>query len=164
MHSVDGKRVMNIGPAVTTVVRLPVKKRRLFDKDLRSSMSRGYDHAMPHVTWHRLVLTGCSVIAASALFATATHSGAAAEPQSSVEAWRSSPFHGAISGATGTAIPCLCRFSGRSFKLGERVCMQTPNGVLIVRCDMHLNNTTWVPTEESCVISRWQSTPERRHS
>ena len=74
------------------------------------------------------------------------------------EAWRTSPFHGAISGATGQPIPCLCRYRVRTFKLGEQVCMSTPNGVVITRCDMFLNNTSWVPTNEPCTIS-FQSRP-----
>lgn len=82
-----------------------------------------------------------------------------------VEAWRTSPFHGAISGATGLPIPCICVFRGRQFRLGERVCMQTPNGVVITRCDLLLNNTTWVPTEEPCILSlRRQPLPQSRKS
>jgi hypothetical protein len=123
---------------------------------------------MPHFAWHRTVGTGCGALAALLVFASMMHvsmqTSGASEPQISVEAWRSSPFHGAISGATGTAVPCLCRFDGRTFKLGARVCMQTPDGVRIARCDMHLNNTTWVPTDEPCVISQWQTLPVRRHS
>ena len=83
-------------------------------------------------------------------------------PSQAPEAWRTSPFHGAISGATGEAIPCLCLFRGRSFKLGERVCMQTPRGIVLTRCDMLLNNTTWVPTDEPCTNS--QHAPVLRQS
>lgn len=32
--------------------------------------------------------------------------------------------------------------------------MQTQNGIVITRCDLFLNNTTWVPTDEACTISR----------
>ena len=70
------------------------------------------------------------------------------------EVWRTSPFHGVVSGATGLPIPCLCRYRGRQFQVGERVCMQTQNGIVITRCDLFLNNTTWVPTDEACTISR----------
>lgn len=88
-------------------------------------------------------------IAAAALMA--APSAAAEQP---VEAWRTSPFHGAISGATGKPIPCLCRYKGRDFQLGERVCMQTQNGIVLTRCDLFLNNTTWVPSDEPCTMSR----------
>ena len=77
----------------------------------------------------------------------------AAPNAASEEAWRTSPFHGAINGATGQPIPCLCRFREKMFKLGERVCMQTPNGIVLARCDLMQNNTTWVPTTEHCTIS-----------
>jgi hypothetical protein len=72
------------------------------------------------------------------------------------DAWKSSPFHGLTDGATGKAIPCLCRFRGRDFRLGDSVCMQTPIGVVIARCDLLLNNTTWAPTNEPCTLS-WRS-------
>ena len=69
------------------------------------------------------------------------------------EAWRSSPFHGAINGATGNPIPCICRYREREFKLGEKVCLSTPNGTVLARCDLAQNNTSWVPTTEQCTIS-----------
>ena len=88
-----------------------------------------------------------------------------AEPiAAGVEAWRTSPFHGVISEATGKPIPCLCRYRDRYFKLGERVCMSTPNnGVVVTRCDLFLNNTSWVPTEEQCTIS-FRSLPQSNAS
>lgn len=75
----------------------------------------------------------------------------AAEPG---EAWKSSPFHGVIDPSTGLPIPCLCLFKGQKFKLGEAVCMNTHVGTVIARCDLLYNNTTWVPTTQSCTISR----------
>ena len=69
-------------------------------------------------------------------------------------AWPTSPFHGVISGATGEAIPCRCRFKGGEVKLGETVCMETPLGVQLARCDLFLNNTSWVPLGVPCTISR----------
>jgi len=68
-------------------------------------------------------------------------------------AWPSSPFHGVISGATGEPIPCRCRFQGSAFALGAEVCMRTHLGVQLARCDLFLNNTTWVPTGVPCTIS-----------
>jgi hypothetical protein len=69
-------------------------------------------------------------------------------------AWPTSPFHGVISGATGEPIPCRCRFKGGEVKLGETVCMETPLGVQLARCDLFLNNTSWVPLGVPCTISR----------
>jgi hypothetical protein len=68
-------------------------------------------------------------------------------------AWPNSPFHGVISGATGEPIPCRCRFEGSAFALGATVCMRTHLGVQLARCDLFLNNTTWVPTGVPCTIS-----------
>jgi hypothetical protein len=69
------------------------------------------------------------------------------------EAWRTSPFHRATSGATGLPIPCRCRFQEREYRLGEAVCMTTHVGTVIARCDLNQNITTWVPTTDACVVS-----------
>ena len=71
-----------------------------------------------------------------------------------VEAWRTSPFHGVISGATGEPIPCRCRFQGTAYRLGDTVCMTTHLGVQFARCDLILNNTSWIPTGVPCTMSR----------
>lgn len=69
-------------------------------------------------------------------------------------AWPTSPFHGVISGATGEPIPCRCRFKGSAYRLGDTVCMATHLGVQLARCDLFLNNTSWVPTGVPCTMSR----------
>ena len=53
----------------------------------------------------------------------------------------------------GVAIPCRCRFEGREVNVGERVCMATPNGTVLVRCELVGNITSWQPTETSCTVS-----------
>ena len=108
---------------------------------------------MRSAAWQRSVVSKGRMIGAitvAIVFASIAVSGDPAQP----EAWRTSPFHGVISGATGQPIPCLCRYKGRGFQVGERVCMQTPNGIVLTRCDLFLNNTTWVPSDEPCSISR----------
>lgn len=85
-----------------------------------------------------------------AVEATDTGAGASVVPQ----AWPTSPFHGVISGATGEPIPCRCRFRGGAYRLGAEVCMSTPLGVQLARCDLVLNNTSWIPTGVSCTMSR----------
>ena len=69
-------------------------------------------------------------------------------------AWPTSPYHGVISGATGVPIPCRCRFRDSDFRLGDTVCMNTYRGVQLARCDLFLNNTTWVPIGIPCTMSR----------
>jgi len=69
-----------------------------------------------------------------------------------VENWRTSPWHGAIDGA-GRVIPCRCRFQGREYRLGETVCMQTHLGTVLTRCDLFMNNTSWIPSNEACTVS-----------
>lgn len=68
-------------------------------------------------------------------------------------AWPTSPFHGVISGATGEAIPCRCRYRDSDFRLGDTVCMSTHLGVQLARCDLFLNNTSWVPLGVPCTMS-----------
>jgi hypothetical protein len=82
---------------------------------------------------------------------------ARAEEPSAPPAWPTSPFHGVIDGG-GKPIPCRCRFGGNAYKLGDTVCMSTYLGVQLARCDLALNNTSWVPTGVPCTMSR-ASTP-----
>jgi hypothetical protein len=63
-----------------------------------------------------------------------------------------SPYHGVTDG-DGRTIPCRCRFDGREYRLGEAVCMTTHVGTVIARCDLMLNNTSWIPTTTACEIS-----------
>jgi hypothetical protein len=58
-----------------------------------------------------------------------------------------------IDGWTGLPIPCRCLYRGKAFKLGDIVCMRTHVGIVMTRCELFLNNTAWVPTNESCTIS-----------
>lgn len=66
--------------------------------------------------------------------------------------WKSSPYHGVI-GGDGKIIPCRCLYRGRTYQLGEKVCMQTYLGTVMTECDLQQNNTSWVPTVEACSIS-----------
>lgn len=74
-------------------------------------------------------------------------------PSAQHPAYPTSPYHGARDG-DGRVIPCRCKFQGRDFRLGELVCMATPAGNQLSRCDLMLNNTSWVPTETPCTTSR----------
>jgi hypothetical protein len=67
--------------------------------------------------------------------------------------WPSSEFHGKIDG-NGNPIPCRCLFQGQSYRLGESVCMNTYKGRMMAECDLAQNNTSWVPTDKPCTISR----------
>ena len=68
-------------------------------------------------------------------------------------AWPTSPYHGVISGATGEPIPCRCRYRDSDFRIGDTVCMNTYRGVQLARCDLFLNNTSWVPIGIPCTMS-----------
>ena len=74
-------------------------------------------------------------------------------PSAEQPAYPSSPYRGVVDGS-GRTIPCLCRFQGQKYLLGETVCMSTPVGVVLARCDLMLNNTSWVPTHTPCTLSQ----------
>jgi hypothetical protein len=58
-------------------------------------------------------------------------------------------------GVAGTPyIDCKCRANGRTFGLGERACVYTPDGPRIARCRMVQNVTSWaVEDGQGCVSS-----------
>jgi hypothetical protein len=93
-----------------------------------------------------LLVAGAAIATATALFA--------ADPQAKTDepAWKSSPFHGVISG-DGTIIPCRCLYRGMAYRLGEKVCMSTHLGTVITECDLIQNNTSWIPSNEPCTVS-----------
>jgi hypothetical protein len=106
-----------------------------------------------------LCLASAAVAAAVAL--ALPQSSGAVEPSHSepatggpAPAWPTSPYHGMISGATGEVIPCRCRFRGNAYRLGDTVCMSTHLGVQLARCDLMLNNTSWIPIGVPCTMSR----------
>lgn len=45
---------------------------------------------------------------------------------------------------------CVCRAQGRTFAVGESVCLRTADGPRMALCGMVLNNTSWQVTERSC--------------
>lgn len=57
----------------------------------------------------------------------------------------------------GMPIPCRCLFQGQAFKLGDVVCMNTPVGTVLTRCELFLNNTSWMPSQQPCTISQIRS-------
>ena len=91
---------------------------------------------------------------AAAAFVAVSSTPAVAEPP----AWPTSPFHGVIDG-DGKRIPCRCRFQGTAYALGDTICMSTHLGVQLARCDLYLNNTSWVPTGVPCTMSRLPLSP-----
>lgn len=74
-------------------------------------------------------------------------------------AYPTSPFHGVLDG-DGRIIPCRCRFGGQDYRLGETVCMATAQGTVLTRCDLLLNNTSWIPTSTSCTLSDGPMLPQ----
>jgi hypothetical protein len=92
------------------------------------------------------------VLGVSPLRAQSSTPPPAASSPPAASQWQSSPFHGVI-GGNGKVIPCRCLYRGTSYRLGEKVCMNTPSGMVVTECDMQQNNTSWVPTTEACTTS-----------
>lgn len=48
---------------------------------------------------------------------------------------------------------CTCRAEGRSFELGTTMCLKSPQGPRLARCEMALNNTSWRWLQEGCPVT-----------
>ena len=111
---------------------------------------------------HRLAAAVMGVLVIGALATPRASAEDRVSPWPSAErpAWPTSPYHGVTDG-NGLLIPCRCRFQDHEYRLGEEVCMSTHLGVVMTRCDLLQNNTSWVPTATPCTISR---APEAREA
>ena len=61
-----------------------------------------------------------------------------------------------VAGAPGQPpihIECRCRANGRTFALGEKVCLQTPSGYRVAECRMEQNVTSWSFAQEECMVN-----------
>ena len=45
---------------------------------------------------------------------------------------------------------CKCRYFGQFYNLGERVCIKTPDGLRVARCELMLNNSSWKILNQRC--------------
>ena len=50
-------------------------------------------------------------------------------------------------------IKCACLANGRSYVLGERVCLKTPSGFRVAECRMSQNVMSWAFQPEACDVS-----------
>jgi hypothetical protein len=50
-------------------------------------------------------------------------------------------------------IACTCRANGRSYALGERVCLSTASGYRVAECRMQQNVTSWAIGPDDCAVS-----------
>ena len=53
----------------------------------------------------------------------------------------------------GHGIQCRCRANGRSYELGEKVCLKTPDGYRIAECRMSQNVTSWALAKDDCMVN-----------
>ncbi len=45
---------------------------------------------------------------------------------------------------------CKCRFNGGYVDEGRTVCMRSPTGMTLARCEKVLNNTSWKMLDQPC--------------
>ncbi len=65
--------------------------------------------------------------------------------------------------ATNPHINCTCRANGRSYALGERVCLSTPSGRRLAECRMQENVTSWRLGPEGCAETARTAPPPVRN-
>jgi hypothetical protein len=58
---------------------------------------------------------------------------------------------GALACATEAAADCTCRALGRSFELGQSLCLVTPEGPRVAVCGLQVNVTSWRFSQTPCV-------------
>lgn len=59
------------------------------------------------------------------------------------------------------AADCTCRAKGVVAEQGEAVCLATPQGERMARCDKVLNNSSWTFLERPCPAPALSSTPDQ---
>lgn len=72
---------------------------------------------------------------------------------------RSILFSGIVTAVVAMAYPassnpdCTCRGNGGEVPEGQTVCLKTASGPKLARCEMVLNNTSWVFLSDSCPLA-----------
>lgn len=79
-----------------------------------------------------------SVVVASSFLLAST--AAAMEPP--LTEWAQMPGH--------NPLDCYCRAQGKTFAVGQSICLRTAQGPKLARCRMEINVTSWAISEESC--------------
>lgn len=50
-------------------------------------------------------------------------------------------------------IKCECRYFGNYVPLGSQICMNTPTGAKMAKCEMMQNNPSWQIEEDECPLA-----------
>jgi len=67
-----------------------------------------------------------------------------------------------IAAPEGARADCTCRYDGGRVELGQTVCMKTPQGERLARCDMAINNPSWTFIDALCPTASLSPAPPRR--
>jgi hypothetical protein len=55
-----------------------------------------------------------------------------------------------IAGPAFSAPDCTCRYQGQKVSQGETACLRTQKGMVLARCGMSQNNTSWIFLDTPC--------------
>lgn len=58
-------------------------------------------------------------------------------------------------------IACRCLYQGRYFEQGEVVCIHVDGRARLARCDMELNNSSWIFIQNACPAAIMSPVPPR---
>jgi hypothetical protein len=56
---------------------------------------------------------------------------------------------------------CQCRYDGKVFEQGQLVCIRVGGATRLARCDMALNNSSWIFLERGCPTALVTSLPTK---
>jgi hypothetical protein len=104
-------------------------------------MLQQYTQTADRIRGVRLIATGMATLV---LCAAAARAGAHVPTPMSYRGMKN---------ADGVPIPCVCVAEGKILALGTRICLQTPDGRQMARCELAVNVTSWVPTGAPCDVS-----------
>jgi len=57
---------------------------------------------------------------------------------------------GVVAGPAFSAPDCTCRYQGQKVSQGETACLRTQKGMVLARCGMSQNNTSWIFLDTPC--------------
>ncbi|MGF1476235.1 MAG: hypothetical protein ACFB6S_11795 [Geminicoccaceae bacterium] len=56
-------------------------------------------------------------------------------------------------------ISCTCLFQGTSYELGAVVCVNSPEGMRLARCEKVQNVSSWTFSDQLCPVVRQETRP-----
>ncbi|MBT3991931.1 MAG: hypothetical protein HON14_18935 [Rhodospirillaceae bacterium] len=64
--------------------------------------------------------------------------------------WQTKHLHAQSDNQLSIQNEFTCRYFGRDYNIGARICLTTPDGLRVAQCGMVLNNSAWKLALDSC--------------